>query len=141
MSDERTEVQALADQIAGYVEKTDWVSQAEIINRFGGEALCGDVMLSMDEMNVALFVGASQLFADAVMLLQAERPKRVVLVPCSFLTLLIDGCPIPATMPLATKKPRGGRFKKTHFLPTCFRPASTEKPPPARKRSTSDTMR
>src|SRR3990167_11454362 len=102
----------LADKIAEYVQRSDWVSQGELINHLG-EELRGECSLTTTG-NVVLFVGASELFCDAVKLLQDERPHRIELAAINFLCLLIDGCPIPAGMPMAKKPPKNG-YKTPHF--------------------------
>ncbi len=112
----------LADKICAYVRKEgmDYVSQAQLIARFGDE-LRGDRLMEVPSKHLVLFVGCSQLFADAVHIIEGESPQRVYLETCDYLVMLTDGCPVPLDMPTAKKVPKGG-YKTNHFVPICFRP-------------------
>jgi|SRR5262245_25989569 len=112
----------LADRIADFVSRSDYVSQGELINRFG-DSLRGATQVYLNPVNVVLFVGCSELFADAVCILQQERPPRVVIAPAHPMVLFIDGCPVPAKMPWMKGRPPKGGYKRPRFAPVCFRPA------------------
>ena len=116
--------QQLADKFAEYISKTDWVSHGELLNRHADLPLRGDCSLILEGANVALFVGCSELFCDAIAILREEKPSRVVIAPCHSLVLFIDGCPMPAKMKWMKGRPPKGGYKQTRFAPVCFRPAA-----------------
>jgi hypothetical protein len=120
--------QELADAIAEYVGHNDYVSHGDLLHHFGA-ALKGRQAVCNDIFNVVLFAGCSDLFADAVLLLLSERPRRVLPAPLSMLRTALDGTPRPRGMPRAKggRPPEGG-YKKTRFAPICFRPAGKVPP-------------
>jgi hypothetical protein len=108
-------VEALADRIGQILHDLGGsASHGELLNRLADVDTRGDLCFGIDHLNIICFVGLSELLADALTLLMTS--KRLGLRATPFLVLLLDGCPIPRDMPVATRPPRGG-YKKPHFLP------------------------
>lgn len=111
----------LQDAIVSYTCSSDWVSVGELMNSLGRSDLSGTCSIEF-RRGLVIVVGISELFAQALQGLLRESPPRVVFAPCPLLILLIDGCPIPMSMPIARSSVRD--YKTPHFLPVCLRPAA-----------------
>jgi len=105
----------LVERIQEYVAKTDYVTFAELANRFGDEFRGGEHCLSKGN-NTVLWIGMTEEAAKAVTALL--EGGAIAVQPTSPLTYLIDGsCP---GLPVA-KQAR--RYKTPHWLPVTLRPA------------------
>ena len=106
------------DLIVQYVERSDWVTFAELAMSFSDTE--GDLSISVGE-NLVLWSGMSQRFVDA--LHEAQASKRLTLVPCSRLCYYHDGMSL--SLPIA-KQARN--YKKPHWLVAAFRPVAKVPP-------------
>lgn len=109
----------LKDRIVNYIERTDYVSFAELRNRFGGDGrLDGDFCISLpDRPNSVLWSGMSEEFCDVMRALIREH--AVDLAGSCSLTYMIDGG-MPS-MPVA-KRIGKQDFKSPRWVPITFRP-------------------
>ncbi len=113
----------LADNIVALVHRLRGsVTHGDLISRLSTEDLRGDIYYGIDELNICLFAGLSQLLNDASHILMHEEPRRIEVRPVHYLCHLIDGSPIPAKMPIAKRPPKGG-YKEMHFASVGFYPA------------------
>jgi hypothetical protein len=103
----------LAEQIRDLVYRKDHVSMVEITRLDGAQ---GDLQWALDDYNIVLWAGLSELLVDALELLR--KTKAIELHPCSPLVYWGDGAAL--SLPLA-KQAR--KYKKPHWQPVVFRPA------------------
>lgn len=115
MSDQAT----LKERLLEYITGTDFVSFAELGNRFGKEFQDGEMSISKGE-NVVLWAGMTECGAQAVSELLDEGAIQIE--PCRTLVYLIDGSCL--TLPVM-KRPR--RYKKPHWLPVTLRPVQASR--------------
>lgn len=115
-----------ANEIYEYVLKHDWVTFAELKNRFGGDgSLDGDFSLYCDERgSLVLWANMSENFVDAIKELLVGN--LLFLWPTQYLTYLIDGHAL--TLPIAKRPPKRG-YKEPHWVPVCLRACSMKKKP------------
>ena len=106
----------LKERIREYVEQTDYVSFAELGNRFGSEFNNGDRELCQGE-NVVIW---SNMTEDGVMAISELLDEGAIhLHPSSTLVYLIDGC----ALKLPTVR-RRRTYKTPHWLPVTIRPGA-----------------
>ena len=115
--------QELADKIVEIVNRLGDATHGTLIVHTEPGTIDGDLSLENREMNVVLAVGVNELFADAFLILQREKPQRVVFDATDALISAIDGTPMPGNMPLARKPPKHG-YKEPHFAPFILRKVS-----------------
>lgn len=111
-------------EVLDLIETSDWVTFAELKNRFGGH-FGGNLCLELPG-NVVLWPGIKPEFCDV--LDRLIKAKKIHYVPASYLTYFHDGA-VPR-MPIAKRPPKGG-YKKPHWIPVCLRPG----PYPVTKKS------
>jgi hypothetical protein len=104
----------LKDRVVAYIQATDYVSYAELSNRFS-EFRDGDLAISMRE-NLYLWAGMTQEAVDAIQALREEG--AITVKPSSLLVYLADGRSL--SFPIAR---RVRDYKKPHWAPTTLRPA------------------
>jgi hypothetical protein len=109
------ETASLKDRVMAYIEATDYVSYAELANRFS-EFKDGEFAISLRQ-NLILWVNMTEDAVQAIDELRAE--KRITVNPSSLLVYLADGMSL--NMPIA-KRVRD--YKKPHWVPTTLRPAA-----------------
>lgn len=126
----------IADEIAAYVARTDWVTCGEVLNRFG-DGMRGHLALEVLP-HVLAWAGISPLLVDALKILRAERPLRVVLWPIHPLADLCDASPL-LRLPSAKRLPKDG-YKTDHFTHLGLRPIARLRPD-ERRRAGLDTER
>jgi len=128
------DVKALRAAILSYVERSDWVSFAELQNSLGRYRApeedplperVGDWALTIPERpNTVIWAGMSLAFLDAVSTLLEER--RVFLHSGSALSYLCDGGALQ--FPVAKRPSRSRDYKKPHWLVVFLRTVPHDNP-------------
>lgn len=115
----------LVKSVVELVSARDYVSIAEIQRHLADRIpVKGDRVLGVSKANVEFAFGLSEELVEVMMAVQQDG--RVVAMPSSLLVYLVDGCALPASMPMAKRVPKGG-YKTPHFAPIVFRPAELPK--------------
>jgi hypothetical protein len=129
----------IADEIAAYVARTDWVTCGEVLNRFG-DGMRGNLALEVLP-HVLAWAGISPVLVEAMKILRAERPRRVVLWPIHPLADLCDASPL-LRLPTARRLPKNG-YKTDRYTHLGLRPIARLRPDERRRAGfdTEDTVR
>lgn len=101
--------------IVEYVRSRDWVTFAELKNRFGKYAEGNVALESTQNPNIIFWVGMSKEFTDDIASLLGTK---LFLHPASSFTYMIDGATLD--LPLVKRLPKKG-YRKPHWLPACLR--------------------
>jgi len=113
-SEDTEHLRPLKERVRDYIEQTDFVSFAELANRFGDHFKGGDYGLEM-RPNLVLWAGISQEGFDAINQLLDER--AIFSQSCSPLIYLADGMSL--RFPIAR---RDRDYAKPHWAPMTLRP-------------------
>lgn len=110
-------VDELASTVTDYMRLNDYVSFAEIQNRFGANGeLQGQQCITLGAPNVIAWAGMSETYCAAM--LRLLDAGVVHMWPSSVLVYLADGGML--RMPLVGRVPKAG-YKKPHWFPVTLR--------------------
>ncbi|MBV6341470.1 hypothetical protein [Candidatus Magnetobacterium casense] len=109
----------MKEDIVWFIKHRDYVSFAEIINRYGEQAK-GEESILNNQYNIILWANMSSILADSI--LSLIKDGDIHKHPASLLTYLADGM-LP-TFPMVRRLPRIA-YKSPRWLPVCFRPGAS----------------
>jgi hypothetical protein len=105
----------LRDRLLGYIRQVDYVTFAELANRFADHFRNGQYEISKPG-NIVLWQGVTREASDALAGLLSDG--SIVMRPTQLLTYLIDGCTLKMPMVKSVRQ-----YKTPHWLPAVLRPA------------------
>jgi hypothetical protein len=116
MDDEKPDTRPLKERILDYIQKTDYVSFAELNHRFGGDFTGGEMALEL-KRNLIIWANLTETACASVRELLTEH--AIIAAPTGLLVYATDG--IMLKFPIA-KRERD--YKEIHWLPVTLRPAN-----------------
>jgi hypothetical protein len=109
----------LHDAVVAFVRERDWVTPAELQERFAAYFPTRGTFAweSATSPGVVFWEGLSEVLIDAI--LDLLRTRSLFAHPCSWWLYVSDGAIL--TLPLVKGMPPPGGFKRRHWAPTALR--------------------